>query len=468
MTWLRQLWSRLLSDRDDLTRKIFASAALSTMVFSAQIISRILSTIVLTRILAPEVFGVFAVVLMFIFILQQFSDIGLRSLILTKEDDFDDGFVRSCWTAQVLRGFVIFLVCCLLALGLGVMQQAGYFPPSSSYADPALPYAVAAIGGAGIITGFASPAKFIYEREMNFRQISLETLIVTVFTVLTTISLALWLRSIWALVLGNLANAVVTLALSYVMFNGPKMRLNWSPSNFRLIMARGKWIISHSALGAMVDVADRMILGLAMSASSFGFYYIARQIVDLVGLFLNSVHGQMGLQVFTALQKDGDPIRLRTRYYRYRFLFDGLTMFAAGAFLTFAPTLVDIVYDGRYANVAGIIQILAIGLILIGPGLLREAYSAQRRFREMTMLSLIRAASIWIGLAIAIFGLGSVTAALFVVALHRIPETVVLLVKGRSEGWVSWWSEIRLLPLVAVGAAVGWGLAEIWQRVILG
>ncbi len=463
MSRLSQLSSRFLSDRDDLTRKIFASVALSTMVFSTQVIARILSTIVLTRILAPEIFGVFAVVMMFIFILEQFSDIGVRSLILTKEDDLDDGFLRSCWTAQILRGILIFLVCALLALGLGVMQQSGYFPSDSSYAEAALPYAVAAIGGAAIIAGFASPAKYIYERDMKFRQISLETLIITVFTIVITISFALWLRNIWALVLGNLASALIVVTLSYVMFKGPQMRLNWSRSDFQLIMARGKWIISHSALGAIVSVADRLILGFAMSASSFGFYYIARQIVDLIGLFLNSVHGQMGLQVFTALQQGGDAARFRTRYYRYRLMFDGLAMLAAGAFLTFAPTLVDIVYDDRYADVAGIIQILAIGLVLIGPGLLREAYSAQRRFREMTMLSLVRAASIWIGLAVAIFGFGSVTAALFVVALHRIPETVVLLMKGRSESWVSLWSEIRLTPLVAVGAAIGWGLAELWK-----
>lgn len=465
MSRLSRFLSRRLSDRDELTRKIFASAALSTMVFSVQVISRILSTIVLTRILSPEIFGVFAVVLMFIFILEQFTDIGVRSLILTKEDDLDDGFLRSCWTAQILRGILIFLVCGLLAIGLSLMQEAGYFPPNSSYADKALPYAVAAIGGAGIIAGFASPAKFIYEREMKFRQISFETLFITAFTVVVTIGFALWLHNVWALVLGNLASSVVVVVLSYTMFTGPKMRLNWSLSDFQLIMVRGKWIISHSALGAVVSVADRLILGFAMSASSFGFYYIARQIVDLVGLFLNAVHGQMGLQVFTALQKDGDAAQLQTRYYRYRLLFDGLAMFAAGAFLTFAPTLVEIVYDDRYANVAGMIQILALGLILIGPGLLREAFSAERRFREMTMLSLIRAASIWVGLAVAIFVFGSTTGALFVVALHRIPETFVLLVKGRTERWVSWWSEIRLMPLVAVGAAVGWGLAELWQVV---
>ncbi len=466
MPKLSQRLSNLLSDNNSLRQKIFASVALSTMVFAMQVFSRILSTIVLTRMLAPEIFGVFAVVMMFIFILEQFSDIGVRSLILTKEDDLDDSFLRSCWTAQILRGLLVFIVCGLIALGLSTMQMAGYFPPASSYADPALPYAVAAIGGISIIVGFASPSKFIYEREMKFRQISLETLITTLLTVAITIALAFWLRNIWALVLGNLARAVFTVVLSYTLFKGPAMRLNWSLHDFRLIVARGKWIISHSALTAIVTVADRLVLGFAMSASSFGFYYIARQIVDLVELFLNSVHGQMGLQVFTALQKDDDAAGLRGRYYRYRILFDGVAMFSAGALLTFAPALVDIIYDDRYLDVAITIQILAVGLVLIGPGLLREAYSAQRRFKEMTTLSLVRAVSIWIGLGVAIFGFDSVTAALFVVSLHRIPETLILLVKGRHEGWVSLLSEIRMIPLVAVGAAFGWGLSEMWKFVV--
>jgi O-antigen/teichoic acid export membrane protein len=466
MPKLMQRVSSWISDSDSLRHKIFASVALSTMVFVVQIIVRLLSTIILTRMLAPEIFGVFAVVMMFIFILEQFSDVGVRSLVLTKEDDLNDSFMQSCWTVQILRGILIFGVCVLLALGVSAMQQIGAFPPASSYSDVALPYAIAAIGGSSIVGGFASPTKFIYEREMRFRQVSLETIIYTALSVVITIGLAFYLRNIWALVISNLASAVIAVVLSYTMFKGPVMRLNWNVTNFRLIIARGKWIMSHSALTAVVIVADRMVLGFAISASSFGFYYIARQIVDLVGLFLYSVHGQMGLQVFTALQNGGSAERLRASYYRYRMLFDGIAMFGAGAFMTFASTLVDIIYDDRYADVAGMIQILAISLILIGPGLLREAYSAERRFREMTMLSVVRAASIWIGLTIAVFGFGSVTAALFVVALHRIPETMILLIKGHREGWVSWLSEIRLLPLVAIGAAFGWGLAELWKSVI--
>ncbi|RLK07342.1 oligosaccharide flippase family protein [Ruegeria conchae] len=462
MKFISQRISGLMSDRDSLRRKIMASAALSTMVFVMQVMARIVSTIVLTRILTPEIFGVFAVVMTFIFVLEMFSDLGVRSLILTREGELDDGFLRSCWTAQILRGVLILLVCILLAFGISWGQGAEWFDPKSSYGDPTLPFAIAAIGGFSIISGFASPAKFVYEREMKFRQVSKETLIRVVLTTVITIGLAFWLRNIWALVLGNLAGAVIMVTLSYAMFIGPAMRLSWSVDDFRVIIERGKWIIGHSALSAVTVMADRFVLGFAMSASSFGFYYIARQIVDIVETFLNTVHAQMGLQVFTELHKDGEEASLRRRYYRYRILFDSLAMFGAGTLMTFAPTLVGIIYDDRYADVAGMIQILSVGLILIGPRLLREAYSAQRRFREMTVLSLVSAATIWVGLFIAIWGFGSTTLALIVVALHRIPEVTALLVMGRREGWVSLLHEVRLMPLVLVGAAVGWGMAELW------
>lgn len=448
---------------EGLRSKIMASAALSSMMFVVGILIRIVSTVILTRLLAPEIFGVFAVVLMFIHILEQFSDIGVRPLILSREGDLDDSFLQSCWTAQVVRGVLIFLLCVLLALGIGWGQSTGFFGTDSSYADPALPLAIAAIGFTSVITGFQSIVKFVYEREMKFGQVSKERLIAGLTATTITILLAFWLRNIWALVIGNLVGATLLVILSYAMFRGAPMRLNWNYENFRLIIQRGKWIVGQSGLTSIVLVADRMILGLSMSASTFGFYYIARQIVEMVEQFLGQLHSQMGLQVFTALHKDGDNSSLQRRYYRYRIAFDGLAMFGAGAFFTFGPALVDIVYDDRYANVGTMIQIFALGLVLIGPGLLREAFAAQRRFREMTFLTFVRMVTIWAGLVVAILVFDSVTAALFVVALHRVPEVLLLLLKGRQEGWVSWLNEVRLLPAVLAGMLVGWGMAELWQ-----
>jgi len=454
-----------LRDPDSLSGKVTASALLSSLNFASQIVLRLGSTIILTRILAPDTFGVFAVVMTFIIILEMFSDIGVRSLILTREGRIEDSFLRSCWTIQILRGVLIAAVAGLIAWGISAGQTGTLFPADSGYADPVLPWAIAAIGGVSFLNGFVSPAKFLYEKEMQFRRITICELIAAFSTMIVTIALAFWLRSIWALVLGQLFRSMLEITLSFKAFRGPPMRPEWNREDIRIIIERGKWIVSHSGLTAVINMADRLVLGFAMSATTFGFYYLARQITDMLEVFLNSMHGQMGIQVFGELQRDPDPEAFRRRYYRYRMIFDFVTMFGAGMLLTVAPLMVEVIYDDRYLEVAQMIQVLAVGLLLIGPGLLREAFSAQRRFREMSVLSLIRAATIWTGLAVSVLVFDSPLLALGAIALHRIPEIVVLLIWSGREGWVAPLREIRFLPLVGLGAGAGLAVTWAWRAV---
>ncbi len=452
-------------NKDSLKYKVLISAMLSSTVFAGQIILRLASTIILTRILTPDTFGVFAIVISFIVILEMFSDIGVRSLILTKEDEIDDAFLRSCWTAQILRGLLIASISGPIALAVAWGQSAEIFPPESGYVAPALPYAIFGLGAVAFLNGFASPSKFVYEKDMRFKLVTQCNLLSAFLTMIATVGLALWLQSIWALVLGQVVRAFIEITMSFRVFSGPSMRLNWQRDHVKIILDRGKWIMGHSGLTAVINMADRLLLGFAMSSTTFGFYYIGRQIVDMVEAFLNSMHAQMGLQVFTEFHRTADAADLRRRYYRYRIVFDFVAMFGAGMLLALAPLIVDTIYDDRYTDVTEIIQILSIGLILIGPGLLREAFSAQRRFKTMTMLSLVRAASIWTGLCVAILVFESPVAALFVVALHRIPETILLLNLGRKEAWVSLLREVRFLPFVVLGAALGLGIDRLWTMI---
>ena len=467
----------LFRRREGLKGQIVTSAMLSSGVFVTQVMLRLISTIVLTRILSPEIFGVFAIVMTVVFVFEMLSDLGIRDLVLTKEDELDAAFLRACWTTTILRGLILAGLCVLCALGIAWGQAAEIFGAGTAYMDPVLPWAVAAIGLNSVFSGFNSPNRYAYEREMKFARVSIALLTVNLSTLVAIIGLGLWLQNIWALVLGNLFAAVLTAVLTFVLFEGPTMRWGWHKAHMRMIFERGRWIIGRSGLTALMSIADRVLLGLTVSAETFGFYYIARQIADMTDHFLMAMHNQMGLQVFTALQKGDGPdtdgpepgadragaAAFRQRYYRYRMVFDGIAMFGAGGLITGAPLLVDIIYDDRYAQVATIIQILALGLIFVGPGLLREAFGAQRRFRDTAVLTFVRAASIWGGLAVAVLVLQSEIIALVVIALHRIPETILTLYWGHRAGWVDLLREIRLTPLVALGAATGWAITWAWR-----
>ena len=122
--------------------KIFKSTQLSTLRFLSDVGLRLVSTVVLTRLLAPEIYGIFAVVLLYMYLLELFSDVGLRSLILTKENEVGDGFLRSCWSISILRGLLIALFSVGVAGAISLLQGQGAFAAESPYTAPVLPLAI--------------------------------------------------------------------------------------------------------------------------------------------------------------------------------------------------------------------------------------------------------------------------------------------------------------------------------------
>lgn len=438
-----------------------SSAGYSSLQFMSQIGLRLVSTVVLTRLLTPEIYGVFAIVLLYRYLLEMFSDLGIRSVILTKEGETDATFLRTCWTVSMLRGGIILAVSCLIALVIAALQGIGLFAADNAYAAPVLPYAIAALGGVSLISSLQTTNRYVYERDMLFGRLTIGMLLSNTLGLIATIALAWWLRSVWALVIGAYIQWGTLTVYSYAAFRGPAMRICFDRPSLKIIVARGKWIIGHSTLTALSQAADRLVLGFVMTSSLFGFYYIARQIIDLISGFLTTVHAQMGLQVFTRIMGKG-PEDFRTKYYRYRLFFDALAGASAGGLIVLAPLLVDLVFDDRYGQVAPFVQLLIFVLLPIGSLLLREAYSAERKFREMTFLSLISTLTLWAGLLTTVW-LGSVTASLLVIALHRLPETVILWWLSARRGWIIPWREGLVLVFFGLGAGLGWVALTLWE-----
>lgn len=458
----------LLSESDDrsLKQKVIASGLLSTGVFGARIVLRLGSTIILTRLLAPETFGIFAAVLGIIFILHMFSDLGLRALILTQEDEADEDFLFACFTMQILRGVLIGLVLAAMAGIIAYLQSVAAFPPDSSYMAPDLPAVLVVVALSVVLNGFGSLNLYVHQRRMALTRTALMEIVHALTSFVVVIGLTLWLQSIWGLAIAQVINTAALVLLTYMLFSGPMMRLGWNRAHLWTILMRGKWIMGQSGLSGLTKMADRILLGLFLPAAGFGHYYLARQFFEIADQFLRQMHTRMGMQVFTALQKDADAGSFTRRYYRYRVPFDAVAMLLGGMFLTTAPLLVEILYDDRYAPVAPVLQILALGLPLVGPSLLSAAINAQRRFRLNAALRLVSAVTIWVGLYVTLAIFNDPIAAFAVIALHPLPELALLMIIGKRHQWVILWKEIRLLPLVAVGAGAGLLITYLWQLVI--
>jgi O-antigen/teichoic acid export membrane protein len=318
------------------------------------------------------------------------------------------------------------------------------------------------LGAAAMITGLRSPVRFLNERNMAFGKTTAVTISVNVFGLLVTIVLAYYLRSIWALALGAILKELLHVVLSFALFPGPRMRLYLSREHFDVMIGRGKWIVGHSILTALSQSADRLLLGLVMTSSTFGFYFIARQLADMVYRFLISLDAQMGLQVFSHLHKS-TTATFRRNYYRYRLFFDAISGLSTGGLMVLAPLIVEILFDDRYLGVAPIVQILIWACLLIGPLLLRSAFYAERRFKEMTILSVVSTVVLWSGLLAAIFLFDSIELAITIIALHRLPEAMICILWGGDRDWVIIWREFISFGFCAVGVVLGWGALALWN-----
>ena len=73
---------------------------------------RLASNLVLTRLVAPEAFGLMGLVQVFLFSAQLLSDVGLRGSVIYHARGDRREFLDTVWTVAVLRGVVLWGVVC--------------------------------------------------------------------------------------------------------------------------------------------------------------------------------------------------------------------------------------------------------------------------------------------------------------------------------------------------------------------
>uniref|UniRef100_UPI00261A665C oligosaccharide flippase family protein n=1 Tax=uncultured Roseobacter sp. TaxID=114847 RepID=UPI00261A665C len=109
-------FSPLAMMRGDGTRARVIRGTMMTMVnFGGSKALRLLSNLILTRILFPEAFGMMALITVFIGALEMFSDMGIRASIIQSKRGYESNYLNTAWTVQILRGILLYVAALFLA-----------------------------------------------------------------------------------------------------------------------------------------------------------------------------------------------------------------------------------------------------------------------------------------------------------------------------------------------------------------
>jgi PST family polysaccharide transporter len=253
------------------------------------------STFIVMRLLTPEDYGLVGMAMSYLGLLALLSEFGLGTAVLALRD-LDAEQTAQIHGMAVLLGFTGFLASCIVAKPLGWFFHA-----------PQLPLIVLALSTTFIVRSFASVPLTLLRRDLRFKRLAAFDSIQTIFLAIFSIGLALLGLRYWALVLVNIAGALISTSL--VVWLHPQ-RFAWPRlSTIREAVGYSTTVIVERVAWFAFSESDFVVAGRMLGKSAVGVYQQAWNLaftpIEKTGQLLMAVSPS----IFSAVQDDRDALR---------------------------------------------------------------------------------------------------------------------------------------------------------------
>lgn len=378
-----------------LRSRIQSGGAFTLGGFGTAQILRLVSNLILTRLLVPEAFGLMAVAVSINIWAIMLTDIGIGTNIIRSRNSEDPAFLRTAWTIQILRNFVIWLIIVLAAVGIFFMAKGEFFRPESVFSTPMLPLVMGAISAQLLITGFSSINQFVAQRKLSMgRVVSLE-IATQLFTMFVTISFALMGFGVWALVIGMLSGAIVNTTTSHFIFPGPGMRLQFKMAYASEIFHFGKWLIIASFFGFLVNRGDQILFGGLMESNQFGQYAVAAMWLVAGATVMETINSRVFFPAFSEILRER-PKDITKAYRKARLLIDVVAcVLGFGAFFL-SEWVFSFIYSDSYSGVGHYLKLLSPFLLMAPFKLINTVILASGDSRNFTAVTVLAGSAVLI------------------------------------------------------------------------
>lgn len=265
----------------------------------AQGVSFIVS-IILARILAPEDYGLIALVTVFTTILNVFVDSGMANALIQKKDADDVDF------SSVF--YFNFAVCILL---YGIMYIASPWI-AAFYQKPELTSIVRVLSLTLVISGIKNVQQAYVSRNMLFKNFFYSTLGGTIFSAILGIVLAYKGFGVWALVVQQLANTCMDTAILWITVKWrPKFVFSWT--RLKGLLSFGWKLLVSSLLDTVYNNLRQLIIGKMYTSSDLAYYNKGKQFPNMIVTNINSSIDSILLPTMSKVQDSQQQVKNMTR-----------------------------------------------------------------------------------------------------------------------------------------------------------
>ena len=259
-----------------------------------------LVSIILARLLAPEVYGEIALITIFITILQVFVDGGLGSALIQKKDaddiDFSTVFYFNILFCIVLY-FLLFLIAPLIA---------------DFYNNANLTPIIRVLGLTIVVSGVKNVQQAYVSKQMLFKRFFFATLGGTIGAALVGIVLAYNGFGIWALVIQQLFNVTVDTIILWITVSW-KPKKQFSLIRLKYLYSYGWRLLASNLLETVYNEISQLIIGKKYSSSDLAYYNRAKQFPQFVTSNINSSINSVLFPAMSSVQDNKIRLKSMTR-----------------------------------------------------------------------------------------------------------------------------------------------------------
>lgn len=333
---------------------------------------------VLTRIIAPDQFGLMAIVLATIALFEAITEVGVSQAVIQNRRGKLPEFLNVAWWINTVRGLAIFVI----AAPLSPLIAAFYSEPTLA---PILVVAFSSM----VFAGMTSPKVYALQRQFRFGESVAITQGAGLLGTGLTLVLGMVWQNVWALVIGTVFEAFVRFVLSFVLCPiRPSLRID--KQSRRELFAFTKGMMGLAFMTFLVSQADIFVLGRVASTQVLGLYSMAVTLAMFPQSLFAKIVQPLVVPILTAFQDSIEQMRAAyLRLERLVWLF-GLPM--AATMTVAAEPLLTVVYGLPYAAVAVPFGVIAFYFVVYMASMVSfSVYLAMARPELQRSFTLLRA-----------------------------------------------------------------------------
>lgn len=253
---------------------------------------RFLRNIILTRILAPEAFGLMAIIVAVNSAFDAFTQLGIKEAIIQNPKGEEEEYLNGAWFTSFGRSIGLFIIGVVSSVWISryyeIPQHAAMFQVSFLNM---------------LFSGAFSAKAYVALKQMDYKKWGIITNGGGIIGIMTAIGLSFVLHSVWALIFGFLVEAGARCLLSYVVC--PYLpRLRFKKEHIHALLKYASGMFGLPILYIIYAQADIFVIGKMFSGNELGLYSMVAALANAPSIFITTLINPILMPVLSQKQDD--------------------------------------------------------------------------------------------------------------------------------------------------------------------